>query len=97
MPYNNIKVVSLNVNGMNNPVKRSKVLAKLKKEKAKYYFYKKLICLNRSMKNENTLVLKIHSIVLTNLARRGEWLSLFQMQFNLNSIKKLGTKRDDIY
>ena len=38
MPYNNIKLVSLNVNGMNNPVKRSKVLAKLKKEKAQVLF-----------------------------------------------------------
>jgi len=39
MPYNNIKLVSLNVNGMNNPVKRSKVLAKLKKEKAQVLFF----------------------------------------------------------
>lgn len=38
MPYNNIKLVSLNVNGMNNPVKRSKVLAKLKKEKGQILF-----------------------------------------------------------
>ena len=38
MPYNNIKLGSLNVNGMNNPVKRSKVLAKLKKEKAQVLF-----------------------------------------------------------
>ena len=38
MPYNNIKLVSLNVNGTNNPVKRSKVLAKLKKEKAQVLF-----------------------------------------------------------
>ena len=32
-------MVSLNVNGMNNPVKRSKVLAKLKKEKAQVYIF----------------------------------------------------------
>ena len=36
MRYNNIKLVSLNVNGMNNPVK--KVLAKIKKEKAQVLF-----------------------------------------------------------
>lgn len=38
MPYNNIKLVSLSVNGMNNPVKRSRVLAELKKEKAQVLF-----------------------------------------------------------
>ena len=38
MPNNNIKLVSLDVNEMNNPVKRSKVLAKLKKEKAQVLF-----------------------------------------------------------
>lgn len=38
MSFNNIKLVSLNVNGLNNPVKRSKVVAKLKKEKAQVIF-----------------------------------------------------------
>ena len=33
MQSNDIRVVSLNVNGLNNPIKRSKVLAKFKKEK----------------------------------------------------------------
>uniref|UniRef100_A0AAX7VBZ1 exodeoxyribonuclease III n=1 Tax=Astatotilapia calliptera TaxID=8154 RepID=A0AAX7VBZ1_ASTCA len=38
MPFNNIKLVSLNVNGLNNPIKRSKVVTKLKKEKAQVIF-----------------------------------------------------------
>lgn len=66
MPFNNIKLLLMNVNGMNNPVKRNKVLTKLKKEK----------------------VLRTHFIAPTNFARRGEWLSLSQIQSNLNVLKK---------
>uniref|UniRef100_A0AAR2M341 Endonuclease/exonuclease/phosphatase domain-containing protein n=1 Tax=Pygocentrus nattereri TaxID=42514 RepID=A0AAR2M341_PYGNA len=33
MQYSQLKVVSLNVNGLNDPIKRGKVIAKLKKEK----------------------------------------------------------------
>lgn len=35
---NHIKIMSLNVNGLNNPIKRQKVMAKLKKEKAQIIF-----------------------------------------------------------
>lgn len=38
MQHNGIKVVSLNVNGLNNPIKRGKVLAKFKKEKIQIIF-----------------------------------------------------------
>lgn len=34
MAHENIKIVSFNVNGILNPIKRSKILAKMKKEKA---------------------------------------------------------------
>ena len=34
MHHNQLKVVSLNVNGLNNPMKRGKVVTKLKKEKS---------------------------------------------------------------
>lgn len=35
---NSIKIMSLNVNGLNNPIKRQKVMTKLKKEKAQVIF-----------------------------------------------------------
>lgn len=34
MQYNQLNVVSLNVNGLSNPMKRGKVITKLKKEKS---------------------------------------------------------------
>lgn len=33
-----VKIISLNVNGLNNPIKRSKVIAKLKREKSQIIF-----------------------------------------------------------
>lgn len=82
---------------MNNPVKRSKFLAKLKKEWPKYYFYKEPTCLNKNMRNVSSLALEMDFIVPTNLARRGEWLSLSQMKSNLNAINKSGTMREGMY
>ncbi len=38
MMTNHIKIMSLNVNGLNSPIKRQKVMAKLKKEKAQIIF-----------------------------------------------------------
>ena len=35
---NNIKIMSLNVNGLNVPMKRERVMTKLKKEKAQIIF-----------------------------------------------------------
>lgn len=33
-----VKIISLNVNGLNNPIKRSKVISKLKREKSQIIF-----------------------------------------------------------
>lgn len=38
MESNNVKMMSLNVNGLNNPLKRQKVMTKIKKEKAQIIF-----------------------------------------------------------
>ena len=38
MIENNIKILSLNVNGLNNPIKRKKVMTKLKKDKAQIIY-----------------------------------------------------------
>lgn len=38
MSTNQIKIMSLNVNGLNNPIKRQKVMTKIKKEKAQIIF-----------------------------------------------------------
>ena len=38
MQPDEVKLMSLNVNGLGNPIKRSKVMAKLKKEKADIIF-----------------------------------------------------------
>ena len=38
MSYKEIKILSLNVNGLGNPAKRAKVMSKLKKEKAQICF-----------------------------------------------------------
>jgi len=38
MQERDIELMSLNVNGLGNPVKRTKVIAKLKKEKKHIYF-----------------------------------------------------------
>lgn len=38
MGYSNLKVASWNVNGLNNPVKRSKVMTKIKRENSKVIF-----------------------------------------------------------
>ena len=38
MQCNRLQVLSLNVNGLNNPMKRGKVIAKLKKEKSQVCF-----------------------------------------------------------
>lgn len=46
-----VKVVSQNVNGILNPMKRSKILSKMEKEKARIVFFKKHIFLNQTMLN----------------------------------------------
>ena len=38
MGYSSFRAASWNVNGLNNPVKRSKVMAKIKKEKSNHFF-----------------------------------------------------------
>ena len=38
MQPDEVKLMSLNVNGLGNPIKRSKVMSKLKKEKADIIF-----------------------------------------------------------
>jgi exonuclease III len=39
MGYQEYRVISLNVNGLHNPVKRSKVIAKMKREKLEIIFW----------------------------------------------------------
>lgn len=41
MQHSQLKVVALNVNGLSNPMKRGKVIAKLKKERAQVSFLQK--------------------------------------------------------
>ena len=41
MQRRGIRMVSLNVNGINNPIKRGKVLTKFRKEEVQVIFYKK--------------------------------------------------------
>lgn len=38
MMENSVKILSLNVNGLNNPIKRQKVMSKLRKEKAQIIY-----------------------------------------------------------
>lgn len=39
MLHQNYKVVTLNVNGLHNPIKRSKAIAKMKREKQDVFFW----------------------------------------------------------
>lgn len=39
MEYQEYKIITLNVNGLHNPVKRSKVIAKIKRENIKVAFW----------------------------------------------------------
>ena len=39
MQYQHYNILSLNVNGLNNPIKRSKMITKLKKEKVNIAFW----------------------------------------------------------
>lgn len=50
MIYKEIKVMSLNVNGLGNPVKRAKVMSKVKKDKAQI-FCKRLTFHKLNMRN----------------------------------------------
>ena len=52
MQRRGIRMVSLNVNGMNNPIKRGKVLTKFRKEEVQViYFSKKHTCHHKNMIN----------------------------------------------
>lgn len=54
MQLNLLKCVSLNLNGLNNPIKRGKVLNKLKKEKADIIYLQETHILIQNMKNLKT-------------------------------------------
>ena len=52
MQHQGIRMVSFNVNGMNNPIKRGKVLTKFRKEEVQVIFFsKKHNCHHKNMKN----------------------------------------------
>lgn len=63
MPFNNIKLVSLNVNGLNNPVKRSKVLVKLKKEHAQVILLQETHLSSQEHEKLKNLVLQTYTTV----------------------------------
>lgn len=42
MPYHEYRVITLNVTGLNNPIKRSKAIAKIKREKQDIIFWQEM-------------------------------------------------------
>lgn len=42
MQYQHYNILSLNVNGLNNPIKRSKMIAKIKKERINIAFWQEM-------------------------------------------------------
>lgn len=44
------KIITLNVNGLQNPIKRSKVISNMKREKQQF-FGKRPICMIKNMRN----------------------------------------------
>lgn len=76
-----IKIMSLNVNRLGNPVKRAKVMTKIKKEKN----HKKHTLHKQNTRSYRSLDLKILIIVHTLIVAKEWWLFSFLILQNLNA------------
>lgn len=67
------KVLSLNVNGIKNPIKRSKIVSKLKREKIDIAFLQETQYQRKNMRSGREWDSKIFIMPHIDLAKKEEW------------------------
>lgn len=73
MDFQEYKIITLNVNGLHNPVKRSKVIAKIKRENIQVAFWQEThLSDSEHEKQQKKWVSLTHSTPPTNLDVKGE-------------------------